>query len=77
MKSNNKRLTSRNSAKTIVDTIFDASLFREDITRDQMNTIEELVDVMMKSFAKSWTNSHIFLEKMKKLENRHNSIDKN
>lgn len=57
-----KRLTSKHSAKVIIDTIFDASLFREDITRDQMNAIEGLVDLMMESYAKSWTSSQKFIK---------------
>jgi hypothetical protein len=60
-----KRLTSKNSAKTIVDTIFDASLFREDVTRDQMNIIEGLVDLMIESYAKSWTASQEFIQSLK------------
>lgn len=36
-------------SKVIVDTLFDTQLFREDITRDEMITTEELIQYMMSS----------------------------
>jgi hypothetical protein len=54
-------------AKQIVDMLFDAKLFKESITRDHMNTLEELV----KSIMQSRFDSHI---KMKELSKKINNL---
>ena len=33
----------KQDAKSIVDTLFETKIFRGDITRDELNTIEELI----------------------------------
>lgn len=39
----------KQDAKSIVDTLFETKIFRNDLTRDELNTIEEMVDYMMSS----------------------------
>lgn len=43
----------KSDAKTIVDTLFDSKLFREDITRDMLNATEEYLSYAMDSRFKS------------------------
>jgi len=39
----------KQDAKSIVDTLFETKIFRNDLTRDELNAIEELIDYMMTS----------------------------
>jgi len=39
----------KQDAKSIVDTLFETKVFRDDLTRDELNTIEEILDYMMSS----------------------------
>lgn len=39
----------KTDAKSIVDMLFDTKCFREDITRDSMNNLEEFIQFCMKS----------------------------
>lgn len=39
----------KQDAKTLVDTLFETKLFRDDLTRDELNTIEEMIDYSMSS----------------------------
>lgn len=39
----------KNDAKSIVDALFDAKLFKDNVTRDDMNTTEEFICDMMDS----------------------------
>ena len=39
----------KQDAKSIVDTLFETKIFRDDLTRDELNTVEEMVDYMMTS----------------------------
>lgn len=65
MEKEDKRYTSRNNAKSIIDTLFDKKLLREDVTRDQMNTLEDLLDFMMESSVKSWCLTESLLKSLK------------
>jgi hypothetical protein len=48
-------------AKAIVDMVFDTNLFKEGITRDQMNGIEELISYSMQSrFDTNWKAKELF-----------------
>lgn len=60
-----KRYTSRNNAKSIIDTLFDKKMLREDVTRDQMNVLEDLLDFMMESSVKSWCLTQNLLKSFK------------
>lgn len=37
----------KQDAKSITDTLFETKIFRDDLTRDELNTIEELIDYCM------------------------------
>ena len=37
----------KQDAKSITDTLFETKIFRGDLTRDELNTIEELIDYCM------------------------------
>lgn len=39
----------KSDAKQIVDMFFDTKIFKEDISRDDMNTIEELIEYLLRS----------------------------
>lgn len=39
----------KNDAKQIVDMAFDAKLFKENVTRDDMNTFEDLIEFLLQS----------------------------
>lgn len=49
------RIIPKQESKTIVDTLFDNKLFRNDLTRDELNSIEEYIDYSMNSRL----NSHL------------------
>ena len=37
----------KQDSKSITDTLFETKIFRDDLTRDELNTIEELIDYCM------------------------------
>ena len=37
----------KQDAKSIVDTLFETKIFKDNLTRDELNTIEELIDYCM------------------------------
>jgi chemotaxis protein CheY-P-specific phosphatase CheC len=39
----------KQDAKSIVDTLFETKIFRDDLTRDELNTVEEMLDYLMSS----------------------------
>lgn len=48
-------------AKIIVDTMFDNRLFKDSITRDDMNGFEELIQFMLESkFNMAWKSEKLF-----------------
>lgn len=57
----------KQDAKSIVDTLFETKIFRDDLTRDELNTVEDLIgDLMSSRF-----NSLLRAEKLfKKIENK-------
>lgn len=42
-----ERFIHRNEAKTIIDALFDNKVFRDDLTRDDLNNLEEWIDSTM------------------------------
>ena len=52
----------KNDAKQIVDLVFDAKLFREDLTRDNLNSIEEMIQFMMQSRFESYQRAQNLLK---------------
>ena len=53
-------------AKRIVDLAFDKTLFRNEITRDDMNGFEELINFLLSSNYESYKRSEKFLESLNK-----------
>lgn len=57
----------KNDAKQIVDMLFDNKLFKEDMTRDSLNLIEDFIDSSMQGRC----DSHLKCEKlMDKINNK-------
>ena len=52
----------KTDAKQIVDLVFDAKLFRDDLTRDNLNSIEELIQFMMQSRFESYQRAQNLLK---------------
>ena len=52
----------KNDAKQIVDLVFDAKLFRDDLTRDNLNSIEEMIQFMMQSRFESYQRAQNLLK---------------
>ena len=62
-----KRYTSRNNgAKMIVDILFDKGLLVEELTRDNMNALEDLIDITIEYSVRSWIDGHKLMESLKK-----------
>ena len=56
----------KQDAKQIVDLAFDKKLFKDEITRDDMNTFEELIDFLLSSRYESYKRAEKLLETLKK-----------
>lgn len=54
----------RTDAKRITDLLFDAKLFKEDITRDQMIEVETLICYLMDSRYKGQKRTEELMEKL-------------
>jgi hypothetical protein len=52
----------KNDAKQIVDLVFDAKVFREDLTRDNLNSIEEMIQFMMQGRFESYQRGQNLLK---------------
>lgn len=63
---NNK--TFEKDAKQIVDLIFDNKMFKENITRDDMNYFEELILYLLSTKFKTYKKVDGFLKKIQKDE---------
>lgn len=51
-------------AKELVDTLFDAKLFREDLTRDDMQSVEDLIAFNFETYAKTAESTAVLLYKI-------------
>jgi len=58
----------KQDAKSIVDTIFETKCFREDLTRDDINAVEELVQFMLSSRFDSFLQARKLSQKIIKKE---------
>lgn len=56
----------KNDAKSIVDLAFETKFFRENVTRDDMNSFEEMIQYMLQSRFESYVKIHKLNEKMEK-----------
>lgn len=52
----------KNDAKSIVDQLFDLKFFQSNITRDDMNGFENLIEYMLKSRHDSYIRLHELLK---------------
>ena len=55
----------RDDAKRIVDTLFDAKLFNDEMTRDKMKIFEDLLSLCMQSKYASYVRGQEFLDQIK------------
>ncbi len=60
----------KKDAKTIVDLAFDSKLFKDSVTRDHMNTFEDLIEYMLSSRFESYKKVEKLYESIKKLESK-------
>ena len=56
----------KQDVKQIVDLEFDKKLFKDEITRDDMNAFEELIDFLLSSRYESYKRAEKLLESSKK-----------
>lgn len=56
----------KQDAKTIVDMFFDTKLFKENVTRDDMNAVEELIKFLLQSKFESYQRAQEFYSKIQK-----------
>lgn len=56
----------KSDAKTIVDMFFDTKIFKDNITRDDMNATEEFIESMLKSRFESYQKCAKLMESLKK-----------
>lgn len=55
-------------AKAIVDTAFDSKIFKDTLTRDDINSFEDLIEYMLKSRFEAYKKLHLLLEKVEKIK---------
>ena len=56
----------KNDAKQIVDLFFDTKLFKDNITRDDMNATEDFIESMLKSRFESYVKCEKLMQSLKK-----------
>ena len=56
----------KSDAKQIVDLFFETKLFKEDVTRDDMNSTEEFIQDMLESRYNSYVKLTALLERIEK-----------
>lgn len=59
----------KNDAKGIIDTLFDTKMFNSDVTRDEMNALEDLVAYMLSSRFAGYVKSKDLQDKYERLQN--------
>lgn len=56
----------KNDAKQIVDMAFDNKLFKDNITRDDMNSFEDLIQFLLQSRYESYVRVNYLMERIEK-----------
>ena len=56
-----------NDAKQIVDLIFESKMLRKNITRDEMNTFEELINFLLSSRFESYKRVESLLKRSEEI----------
>ena len=59
----------KQDAKQIVDLAFDKKLFKDEITRDDMNGFEELIDFLLSSRFESYKRAEELFDSLRKSKN--------
>lgn len=54
----------KQDSKTIVDTLFDIKVFKDNITRDDMDNVEELIRFMLQSRFESYQKASEILKRL-------------
>ena len=62
-----KDKTFKNDAKQIVDMCFDTKIFKENITRDDMNVFEEHITYLLQSRFESYKKLSSLMDRVNKL----------
>ena len=60
----------KQDAKTIVDLAFDSNLFKDSVTRDNMNTFEDLIEYMLSSRFESYKKTEKLLKDLKRIKDK-------
>lgn len=60
----------KQDAKSIVDLAFESKLFKDSVTRDHMNALEDLIEYMLSSRLESYKRTEKLLEDLKHLESK-------
>lgn len=58
----------KTDAKQIVDLMFDNKLFKDNVTRDDMNVFEDLITFLLQSRFESYQRVNALLERVKETE---------
>ncbi len=56
----------KQDSKSMVDMLFNTKAFREDITRDDMNTLESFIDSIMQNRFESYVKLEKLMERINK-----------
>jgi hypothetical protein len=59
----------KNDAKQIVDMVFESKLFKDDVTRNDMNAIEDFISYLLQSRYDSYLKLKNILERVDKKTN--------
>tara|TARA_R100001086_G_scaffold91296_1_gene45185 strand:- start:761 stop:973 length:213 start_codon:yes stop_codon:yes gene_type:complete len=70
MEAEDKRYINTGEAKTLVNLMFDNKLFRNDLTRDDLNSIEEYLDYSLNSRLKTHVEFSDLFKKLKEKNNK-------
>jgi len=60
----------KQDAKQIVDMAFNAKLFKDELTRDDFNAFEDLIEYLLQSKFDSYKRTSDFLDKIKTSETK-------
>ena len=63
-----KRYIQKSEAKTIVDMLFDNKVFRDDLTRDDLNKLEEYIDFSLNTRMRSHITMNELMKKVDKIK---------
>tara|TARA_R110000772_G_scaffold83493_1_gene176574 strand:- start:5786 stop:5992 length:207 start_codon:yes stop_codon:yes gene_type:complete len=64
MKAKERHTTRNNGAKMIVDVLFEKGMLKPGFTRNQMDSLEDLIDLTIEYSVKSWIDGHKLMESL-------------